>query len=727
MEKLDGILERITFYSDDSCYLVGRLKAKEFSDLVTIVGTIPGPAVGECLDLEGAWMIHPEYGKQFKISRFTKNEPVSKKGIENYLASGVVKGIGPATAKLFIKHFGKDVMRIIVEEPKRLKEVPGIGEKKVEMIVESYKKQQEMQQVVLFFQEYNISAAYAARIFKQLGQETIAVVRENPYRLAEEVFGVGFKTADMIACKMGLGATSSERIRASIQYVLSRGSEDGHVFLPEEDLISRSIGTLDDGDNVELKTLIKEQLQGLINDKIIICEKMTEEKCYYLAPFFFAEKGVAYRLKKIAEHRMKLETTSLDEEIAGIENSCSIKLAPRQREALEKVLDAGILVITGGPGTGKTTTINALLELFGRFHLEVKLAAPTGRAAKRMTEATGKEAKTLHRLLEFSREGETLRFKRNEENPIKSHVIIVDEVSMVDILLMYNLLKAIPPGCKLVLVGDVDQLPSVGPGNVLRDIIESESVPVTRLDTIFRQAQDSTIIVNAHRVNQGKTPYRKNKEGDFFFMEKEDPEEIISLILDLCARRLPRYQNYNPVSDIQVLTPMRRTLLGVDNLNQKLQERLNPPSPNKPELKMGGTIFRLGDKVMQVKNNYELEVFNGDIGHISYIDKEEGQVIIAYPDTLQHREVIYTLQGMEEVVLAYATSVHKSQGSEYKVVIAPVVTQHFIMLQRNLIYTAITRAKEMVILIGTSRALAIAVKNSKVAERYTLLAERLKT
>ena len=740
MEKLAGTLERITFYSEETCYLVGRLRVAGKKELLTIVGALPVPVAGERLDLTGEWTLHPAYGKQFKIEKFVREKPGTPEAIEKYLASGVIKGIGPATAKLFCKYFGKEILQIIESEPQRLTEVPGIGRKKADTIATSFKTQQEMQEVILFFQEYDVSPSYAARIYRYLKEKTMPLVRENPYRLAEEVYGIGFKTADMIACKMGLDLNSPQRVRASLTHLLSKASEEGHVFLPQEELLTRALELLESEEKTRetLHDLVMEQIVSLKEQKIIICEKKEpetdlsacdaqagEEYCY-LAPFFFSERGVATRLKKLNSAQIKLEAASPDKEIKYIEKNSTITLAPRQKEALREALKAGVIVVTGGPGTGKTTTIKALLELFRRFHLEVMLAAPTGRAAKRMTEATGKEAKTLHRLLEYTKGKEGFYFKRNQENPLKAHVVIVDEVSMVDLLLMYNLLKAVPAGCKLVLVGDKDQLPSVGAGNVLRDIIDSGVVSVVRLETIFRQARDSAIILNAHRVNQGEFPYRNNKEGDFFFLKKEDPSEILALILDLCSRRLPQYQKYNPLEDIQVLTPMRRTILGVDNLNQTLQEHLNPVSPAKPEFNLAGITFRLGDKVMQIKNNYELEVFNGDIGKITLIDREENQVIIAYPDLQGYREVIYDFKDMEEVVLAYATSVHKSQGSEYKVVILPVVTQHFIMLQRNLIYTAITRAKEMVILIGTTRALAIAIKNNKVEERYTLLAERLK-
>ncbi len=731
MEKLAGTLERMTFYNEENCYLVGRLKVTGKKELLTVVGTLPVPVVGERLDLTGEWTLHPTYGKQFKIEKFIREKPSTLEAIEKYLAAGVIKGIGPATAKLFCKHFGKEVLQIIGSEPQRLTEVPGIGRKKADTITASFKMQQEMQEVILFFQEYDVSPAYAARIYRYLKEKTIPLAKENPYRFSEEVYGIGFKTADMIACKMGLDLNSPQRVRASLTYLLSKASEEGHVFLPREELVTRALELLEGGEKTRetLHGLVLEQIASLKEQKVIICETKAveagEEYCY-LAPFFFSERGVATRLKRLNFGQITLEAVSLDKEIKDIEKNSTITLAPRQKEALREALTAGVIVVTGGPGTGKTTTIKALLELFRRFHLEVMLAAPTGRAAKRMTEATGREAKTLHRLLEYTRGKEGFYFKRNEENPLKTHVVIVDEVSMVDLLLMYNLLKAVPAGCKLVLVGDKDQLPSVGAGNVLRDIIDSGVVSVVRLETIFRQAQDSAIILNAHRVNQGKFPYRNKKEGDFFFLKKEDPSEILALILDLCSRRLPQYQKYNPLEDIQVLTPMRRTMLGVDNLNQTLQEHLNPVSPAKPEFKLGGTTFRLEDKVMQIKNNYDLEVFNGDIGRITLIDREENQVIIAYPDLKGYREVIYDFKDMEEVVLAYATSVHKSQGSEYKVVIMPVVTQHFIMLQRNLIYTAITRAKEMVILIGTTKALAIAIKNNKVEERYTLLAERLK-
>jgi exodeoxyribonuclease V alpha subunit len=720
MHCLEGTLERITYYNEETLFLVARLRCHE-DDLHTIIGNMPRFSVGEKLKLEGEWFQHKDFGRQFKVKKYEVALPHNEKGIRNFLASGLIKGVGPSTAEKIVDHFGLETLDIIGATPKRLCEIGGIGEKKAAMIAESLAERQEVMKVMAFLQSYGVSTGYATRIYRKYGDDTVARVSENPYRMADDVFGVGFKTADKIALEMGMDPDSPHRIRAALLFMLKEAQEDGHVFLPQDVLLKKTVEALSTEISALTEEAVNKQLDRLVCDGHLAAEPSEGGFAIYAMPLWHAERYVAQRLREIAHYQLSLETVNMKALETG-----GLQLAPAQREAVHKALDTGLLVVTGGPGTGKTTTIRSLLALFQQHGLEVMLAAPTGRAAKRMTEATGLEAKTLHRLLEYAQtEGEGFAFQRNEDRPLKAHVVIVDEVSMVDLLLFYYLLKAIPHGCKLILVGDMDQLPSVGPGNVLRDIIHSQAVPVARLEQVFRQAGESAIITNAHLVNNGQMPDVSGQAEDFYFVQESEPEQILATVLDLCSTRLPRYMNKDAVADIQVLSPMRRHTLGVDNLNLQLQERLNPPAPYKTEIRGGGNTFRLGDKVMQIRNNYQKEVFNGDIGRITFINKEDGEMIVRYPDLDKAREVIYEQTELDELTLSYAVSVHKSQGSEYPVVVLPVVTQHFILLQRNLLYTAITRAKELVVLIGTKKALAIAVRNNKTEARYTRLAARL--
>jgi exodeoxyribonuclease V alpha subunit len=719
MQSLEGTLEKITYYNEETFFLVARLRSSE-NQLTTIIGNMPQFSVGERLLVRGEWVHHKSFGRQFKVADYELLTPQSEKGIRNFLASGLIRGVGPSTAEKIVDHFGLKALDIIEKEPGRLCEIPGIGEKKAALIAAGLQERREIVNVMTFLAGCGVGAGYAARIYRRYGEETIAKVKENPYRLAEDVFGIGFKTADKIALEMGLAADSPYRIRAALVFYLKEAQEQGHVFLPRSELIAKVREALSLPEQTIGEELIDCQLELLAADRRLIVEERPEE-AVYSAPLYYAECYVARRLLQLARSSQEIPVLKsfLQAEREGF------KLAPAQKEAVLMAHKTGLLVITGGPGTGKTTIVKTLLELFRQNGLEVLLAAPTGRAAKRLTETAGMEAKTIHRLLEYSQtEGQGFSFQRTEERPLKAHVVIIDEMSMVDLPLFYHLLKAIPGGCKLVLVGDMDQLPSVGPGNVLRDIISSGAIPVVRLKEIFRQSEKSRIVSNAHAVNRGKMPQTKGSD-DFFFLSESDPEKILHLILDLCSRRLPLYKNKDAIDDIQVLAPMRRTLIGVDNLNKNLQEKLNPPAPHKTEMKSGAVTFRLGDKVMQIRNNYQKEVFNGDIGRITYINNDDGELVVMYPDVSGQREVVYDQTELDELVLSYAVSVHKSQGSEYPIVVLPVVTQHYIMLQRNLLYTAITRAKELVVLIGTKKALAIAVRNNKVETRYTRLAARL--
>lgn len=736
METLEGILERITFYSEESSYMVGRL-GRSGKENVTIVGSFPPLHAGESLLLRGEWTVHPRYGRQFQVKEWEMVTPSSRKGLERFLASGLIKGVGNHVAGLLIKHFDMDVLDVITNEPSRLTEVPGIGTKKAALIHQSYMKQQEIRDVMLFLQEYDVSPSLAVRIFRHYGKESISILRENPYRLAEEVYGIGFITADKIARKLGLPFDSPQRARAAILFLLNQASEQGHVYLPQNELLGKVEELLCAGNEFPAEdeatsklpdTLIIKQLDRLVEEELLFREQdPAATEIIYGAPFYYAETGTARHLITLLQRQLVLFSPQDKDIIQAVLQEEELDLAPEQVEAINGACENGVMVITGGPGTGKTTTIRALIGLFSRYGLKIALAAPTGRAARRMSEATGLEAKTIHRLLEYSFiEGEGFRFQRDGNNPLAAQVVIVDEISMVDLILFYSLLKALAPGCRLIMVGDVDQLPSVGAGNVLRDVLTSETVPSVRLKTIFRQARESMIVVNAHRINQGEFPHLNQRDKDFFFIAEENPEKVTQIIVELCRERLPAYGSFDPLDEIQVLTPMRRTQAGVYILNNLLQKELNPPTRYKGEMTSGGVTYRLGDKVMQIRNNYEKEVFNGDIGRISEIDNEEGGMIVTYMDHLNRRDVVYETGDLDELVLAYAVSVHKSQGSEYPVVVMPVITQHYILLQRNLLYTAITRARRLVVLVGTHKAVAIALNNNKVEQRYSNLAFRLR-
>jgi len=751
LTTLEGCLERVTYYNEDSGYLVGRLRlaprdpAGAVAPRVTFVGNFPALREGEDLRLEGTWVDHPEYGRQFKVASYQVVLPHTAEGVEKYLASGFVRGVGPATAKKLIRHFGQDVLKILEDEPGRLTEVDGIGARRARDIAKAFAEQKGIKDVMLFLQSVGMGPALAVRIFRHYGGGAAAALRENPYRLADEVFGVGFKTADRIALSMGVAQDSSVRLQAALRYFLGQMTQEGHVFSPRELAEHRVAEALEvDPDLVATET------ESLVREGFLRLENLDEGQALYLAPLYHAERAVAEKLLLLVQagpdggrapagaDRVAPAVDSGDwdcpspADIAAAADGAGIELSPEQAVAVGEALGHGVMIITGGPGTGKTTIINCLLRLCRSRGLTPLLAAPTGRAAKRMTEATGCEAKTIHRTLEviFSPMG-GLEFQRNEDNPLEADILIVDEASMVDLLLMHHLLKAIEPPTRLVLVGDVDQLPAVGPGSVLRDLLASGVLPMVRLTRIFRQASESLIVVNAHRMNQGQMPLLNEKDRDFFFIEEAVPEKILETIISLCAKRLPeRLEELglggDPFAAIQVLTPMRRTVIGVENLNGELQKALNPPGWGKAEIAVGrGFSFRTGDKVMQIRNNYGKEVYNGDIGVIRAIDQEGGQVAVSLPGESGPRNVVYERDELDELVLAYATTVHKSQGSEYPAIVMPVSTQHYLMLQRHLLYTAVTRARRLVVLVGTKKALAIAVHNNKLEERFSRLADRL--
>ena len=703
--NLRCVVERITYQNPENGYSVLKVRVKGYSDLVTLVGNLLEVPVGSVLLCRGEWKVDKRYGSQFVAATWEETMPATVYGIEKYLGSGLVKGIGPRFARAIVQRFGTETIDIIETEIERLYEVPNIGRKRVAKIRESWEKQKDIKNVMLFLQGYGVSTAYAAKIYREYGKESIDKVRENPYRLADDIWGIGFKTADGIAAKMGYEKEDPRRCRSGILYTLGQLSDEGHVYAGEEQLVKTAGQLLEAGE-----TAIRDTLAGMLQAEDLILDK----DAIYLPPFYHAECGTSRRLRDLAESTGRslfdglFDPSSLTAE-TGIEYD-EVQLA-----AIRQAVTSKVMVLTGGPGTGKTTTTQGIIAALKKAGLRVLLAAPTGRAAKRMSEATGMEAKTIHRLLEYNPQD---GYKRNDENPLEGDALIVDECSMIDILLMNNLLKAVPVGMRLVFVGDIDQLPSVGAGNVLRDIIDSQRIPVVRLVRIFRQAQKSRIVMNAHTINQGRFPDTSNgRDTDFFFMREDDPERAAETIVRLVKERLPRAYRESP-DRIQVLTPMQRGVVGAANLNLLLQQALNPSGPS---LGRGGYTYRQGDRVMQLRNNYAKEVFNGDLGYIREVDTEDRMLTVDFDG----KKVEYDVTELDELTLAYATTIHKAQGSEYPIVVMPVLMTHFVMLQRNLIYTGITRTKKICVLIGATKALAYAVRNMSVLKRNTSLRERL--
>jgi len=709
METITGNIEKIVYRNEENGYAVAKITVdKNEEKLTTVVGKMASINIGETCELKGEWVNNPKYGWQFSFSDYQLILPTSLLGLKRYLSSGLIKGVGPATADRIVKQFGDKTLEVLENDLQRLTEVEGIAEKRVEMISKSWEEHKEIKRVMIFLQSYQITTGYAVKIYKTYGNKAIEKLKENPYRLVDDVFGIGFKIADRIAQNLGVEANSPARVKAGIKYILNELANQGNCYGVVTEIIKYGSELLE----VE-ESLIEKTLSILRNNQEVI----VQEDRVWLPLYYFAELSVAKKLIELLKFPQQLINIDVQKKIKYLEKKHHLSFAEEQKDAINKVLLNRVLVLTGGPGTGKTTTTLGLIELFEELKLKIMLAAPTGRAAKKISETTGREAKTIHRLLEYSPKRGT--FTKNSENPIKTDVIILDEVSMIDILLMSSLLKAVSPGTILILIGDVDQLPSVGPGNVLKDIIDSETIPVVRLTRIFRQDQSSLIIVNAHRVNEGKYPVLKGeRERDFYFIEKADPQAAAQEIINLCTDRLPSKYRIDPVSDIQVLSPMYKGEAGADNLNYSLREALNPKGK---QIKYGNHSFRVNDKAMQIKNNYDKEVFNGDIGRIKNIDAEEHTLEVDF----YGKKVRYDFSELNELVLAYAITVHKSQGSEYRIVIIPVMTQHYLLLQRNLLYTGITRAKEMVILVGTKKALWIAIKNNKTFHRNTSLKERL--
>ena len=756
MPRIEGSVESIVFRNEDNHYTVARFRPNDSGrlfrdDLTTIVGTLPGVHVGELLVIEGEWEKDPKYGRQLHVISFTQRLPASIEGITRYLGSGLIKGIGPKKAQRIVEHFGEQTLAIIEQQPERLSEVKGISAKDREQIAKSWAEQSEIKELHLFLQSHDVSMNLATRIYKQYGQESIKVVRENPYQLAQDVNGIGFRTADEIAVKLGLPRDGIHRISTGLVYVLAQAAnDDGHCFLPENELIRRASEILQAP--LERIAAAMEQLRGerdvFVEPPLPVqvnvlsqpadddepprdwgeAEEAVPQQRIYYGPFWHAENGSARILRNLLRTHSKLPPVSQqhwDAVFNYLAEKRNMLLTEKQRAAVQMAYRSKVSILTGGPGTGKSTSIRALLMVLRKRKIEVALAAPTGRAAKRLTEATGAvgfQAKTLHRLLEYAPHDNT--FQRNEENPLPYQFVIVDEVSMVDILLFYHLLKALPPDAHLMLVGDADQLPPVGPGNVLRDLLRSGAIPSVVLTELFRQAQQSQIVVNAHRINAGQLPSLKREAGgDFFFVAEEDPIRAQHLVLDFVQRRIPTHYHLNPMTDIQVLSPMYKGPLGVTSLNEELQARLNPKTT--VSLEWGGRTLRLGDKVMQVRNDYDKGVFNGDVGWIRAIDKENSTIKVEFLEEAGPLQVSYDFPELDELVLAYAVTVHKSQGSEYPAIVLVLVNQHYMLLQRNLFYTAITRAKRLCVIVGQQRALEVAVRNNRVALRNTGLAERL--
>jgi len=783
MDVLRGVIERITYHNEENGYTVAKLLPERSGSLfgadreVAIVGNMLGVVVGESVELTGRWTLHAEYGKQFTVETMRAVLPATVAGMEKYLGSGLIRGVGPVTARRIVKHFDAATLDVIDRTPARLIEVPGVGPKRVQIITQAWTEQRAIKEVMLFLQSHGVTTGLATKIYKEYGDNAIGVVRNDPYRLARDIFGIGFLTADKIARSMGLPPDAPQRIAAGVAYALNEASEDGHLYLPTTELLALTAKLLDVGREQAAIGVARMWSEGQVkvapaagadalepplaappsdNTPRLLAEQgqlyavatveqaqrvLAEEDAIYLAPLYYSEVGVANRLRQLtAAGTSRLapfaawSEAAWTQALAAFEQRSALQLAPQQQTAVRTALTRRLTVLTGGPGTGKTTTVRTILQLCQQMDRRAVLAAPTGRAAKRLSETTGHEAKTIHRLLEF-KPAAGMTFQRNEENPLEGDLLIVDEASMLDTVLMNSLLKAVAPGMHLLLVGDVDQLPSVGPGSVLRDVIAAiegddagdphrglgAAAAVIRLRTIFRQEAGSFIITNAHRINAGEMPLLDNKQAeDFFVFTTDDAERAAQLCIELVTERIPR-RFAIPPEEIQLLSPMHRGVVGVSALNEALQAALNPPAANKPQKSIGSRAYRVGDRVMQIRNNYDKDVYNGDMGRITGMDLELHQVTV----TFDGRPLPYDFLELDELVHAYAVSIHKSQGSEFPAVVVPVLTTHYMMLQRNLLYTAVTRARRLVVLVGQPRAIGMAVRNGQVAARYTGLAARL--
>lgn len=713
-EVLAGTVERVTFHNDESGFCVLRVKARGHRDLVTVVGHSAAIAAGEWITATGEWFNDRIHGLQFKARFLKTTPPTTAEGIEKYLSSGMIRGIGPVYAKKMVKAFGEQVFDIIEANPERLREVDGIGAVRAQRIVSAWAEQKAVREIMVFLHSHGVGTARAVRIYKTYGADAIQVMTDNPYRLARDIRGIGFRTADAIAMKLGIEKTAMIRVRAGISYALTEAMDEGHCGLPVEELGPLAVELLD-----VPKELIQTALDLELAEGTVVADAVGETSCVFLAGLYKSEQAIAGRLQTLASGKLPWAWIDPDKAMPWIEQKTGLSLAPSQKDAIRLALMAKVLVITGGPGVGKTTIVNSILRILAAKGVNLLLCAPTGRAAKRMTEATGFEAKTIHRLLEVDPKGGG--FKRNAENPLDCELLVIDETSMVDVPLMHALLKALPDSSALLVVGDIDQLPSVGPGQVLADIIQSEAIPVVRLTEVFRQAAESRIITAAHRINKGQMPdlARPEGESDFYFVNAADPEAAVPLIVDLVKNRIPKRFGFDPIRDVQVLCPMNRGGVGARSLNIELQAALNPATEQKIE--RFGWTFAPGDKVMQIENDYEKEVYNGDVGYIDAVDLDTGELTTSFDG----RAVTYGFGELDTLVPAYAATIHKSQGSEYPAVVIPVMTQHYAMLQRNLIYTGITRGKKLVVIVGQAKAVAIAVKNVSGRRRWTKLKEWL--
>lgn len=713
-EVLAGLVERVTFHSQETGFCVLRVKARGHRDLVTTVGHAAMISAGEWITASGVWLNDRNHGLQFKAHFLKTSAPSTIEGIEKYLGSGMIRGIGPVYAKRLVKAFGKDVFDIIEATPERLREVTGIGRVRAAKITAGWADQKVIREIMVFLHQHGVGTARAVRIFKTYGTDAVQVMSENPYRLAKDIRGIGFRTADLIAEKLGIEKTAMIRVRAGISFALSEAMGDGHCGLPRADLTGLAEKLLE----VPM-ALIERALVEELAEKTVTGDRVGDADCIFLTGLYLAEKGIAEQLQRIRTGSLPWPDIDADKALPWIEQKTELTLAPSQAEAIRMALKSKIMVITGGPGVGKTTIVNSILRILAAKSVKLLLCAPTGRAAKRMTEATGMEAKTIHRLLEF--DPKSFGFKRTDENPLDCDLLVVDESSMVDVLLMQSLMRAVPSTAALLIVGDIDQLPSVGPGQVLADIIGSGAVPVARLTEVFRQAAQSKIITTAHAINAGNMPDLAPPSGDvdFYFVSAADPEEAVARIVELVSKRIPRRFGFDPIKDIQVLCPMNRGGVGARSLNIELQAALNPAGDKKVE--RFGWTFAPGDKVMQIENDYDRDVYNGDIGMIEDIDMDEGEVAVDFDG----RTVTFAFGELDTLVPAYAATIHKSQGSEYPAVVIPVMTQHYAMLQRNLIYTGITRGKKLVVLVGQKKAVAIAVKNVSGRTRWSKLDEWL--
>lgn len=732
MEVLNGFVENIVFKSEDTGYVVCKIRNEK--NLISAVGTVPFLKEGQNVKLTGYWTVHKQFGNQFNIQDYEELLPTSLDGIEKYLSAGIIHGIGPVTAKKIIGKFGEETLDIMENHIERLMEIEGIGEKKFQIIYESYVEQQGLKDIILYFSKHGVTNNQCIKIYKKFGPNAKQIVTNNPYILCDEISGIGFKTADRIAMSIGIENNSDFRIQSGIKYAMNQFCAAGNTFMPKDNIIEECEKNL-----LISKDIIEKNIYNMAAEQKIVVENINGVEAGFLLQYYYCELGVTSKIITLGLQQIQTINSDVDFEVDVFEKEQKIEFAPSQREAIIGAFNNGIEIITGGPGTGKTTIIKAIIHIYENNGMKVILGAPTGRAAKRMTESTGREAKTIHRLLEMgvSEDDESV-FEKGESSPLDCDVIIIDEASMIDTILMQNLLKAINLGTRLIIVGDVDQLPSVGAGNVLKDLIECEYIKVVRLKEIFRQGSESLIVVNAHRINEGQMPLLNQKDKDFFFINEENQERIVNTIIDLINRRLPKFNKaWDILRDMQVLTPMRKGTLGVNNLNNKLQEIFNPPSKMKKERTSRDMIFREGDKVMQTKNNYTLKwirvngsgeyegvgVFNGDLGFIESIDEESKVLTIVFDD---ERKVIYDFNFLDELDLAYATTIHKSQGSEFKVVIIPVFMGSPFLMNRNLLYTGITRAKQLVVVVGFQKALMYMINNTNSIERYSALKYRIR-